>query len=99
MRDYFATLQLTDGSFVTFVYSSAYRKNTSNNWYDFVDSLHHYNERHKASYRIDDAKYTHTKYYRGKRYQVRSISDYVYILNEKNMDEQCFGDCEVIDLR
>lgn len=99
MKDYFATLQLVDGRFVTFVYSSASRKNTSNNWYDFIDSLRGYNEKHNASYKIDDAKYTHKKYYRGKRYHVRSISDHVYLLNKKNMDEQCFGDCEVIDLR
>lgn len=83
-RTYFMDLYLTTGEFVTVVYESAKRKNT---WGHFLDM--YYEAIHNEA--LKDVDWTNG--------WNKNTTDCAYILNNKNKEDQCFGDYKIIDLR
>ena len=83
-KTYFMDLKLKSGEWVTVLYESASRKGT----------FPHEQDVHNALWSNDieyDSEYLNMAF--------RNMSAWTYILNEKNKDEQCFGDHRIIDLR
>lgn len=81
-RTYFYDAVLTDGEYVTLVYTSNSRKGTFPHWCDMTEASQ------KHGMKVVRNKCT-----------VEDMTLFAHILNEKNAEDQCFGDRRVVDIR
>ena len=99
VRTYFAWLRLKSGEYVNIVYNSEHRKGTWGNTSDLIEKAYN------GQVCIDKDRYEVRKTCKRKSrsmggyYWSYDFSDFIYIMNQKNMDEQRFNDYRVIDLR
>lgn len=91
-RTYFAQVLLKDGRYVCIVFTSEDRRGTHGNQLDLLMKANG-----KAD--INTAHYIRKKFYRGTYYNEIYMHDNIYPMDKKNMEEECFNDYEVIDLR
>ena len=101
IKSYFLDVKLKDGRYVTLVYNSGHAKNALDHSIELQHQIEQYEKKHRVAVDIDrDAYWTSNGRYRGRKRYRNTMMEYCYIMNKKNMDEQCFGeDHEVIDLR
>ena len=86
MRTYFLFAKLDSGEYVNILYSTEYKKGTSNHLVELYETL-----------RDNSIKLADGCLKFGKKW--KESFDNIYIDNSKNRDEQCFEDYRVIDLR
>lgn len=92
-RTYFAWLQLEDGRFVNLVFTSDNRRGTWGNVSDLLAQAYN----HKVT--IKTSHYIRKVFRRGHYYNEIYMHDFIYPMDKKHMDEECFDEYETIDLR
>lgn len=85
-RTYFFWTRLKSGEGVNIVYNTVHKKGTENHILDFLESLR------KNGLRLPEDSIE-----RGKGW--KNTFDNIFLLNEKNKEDECFYDYRVIDLR
>lgn len=93
-RTYFATLRTTSGIWKTYVWDSEHKKGTWANAQDLLFGI-----RIKKSVAIDMPYYTERVMRSGRKFNVVTIPEHVYLMSKKNIENECVGNYEIVDLR